>query len=263
MKLLEKILLPTKFTDGCRDTLKMAIHTAKMFNSEIIPMFVMTERISSNMTKDMLYKRALAQLEASKTIIVKNGTIAAEPVIVSGCPFDQIIRQSIYHDINVIMMGSGDKEETELYPLGITAQKVIRKSRKPVWLVKPGSSPTFTKILCPVDFSDTFRRALKNAIHLVRIFQVTLTVATVIQSLESLFFSIVKISDEEQETHNRQHLEKFQQFLKEFDFHKVNWNKQVYRGKPDREILRHIRKEKTDLLVMGSVGKTWYNHGRQ
>jgi len=256
MKLLEKILLPTKFSSVCRDTLQMAIRTAKIFNSEIILMFVIPEKISSKLVRDMLNKNARTQLEVFKNEIVENGVRTCEPILVSGSPFDQIIKQSNYLDVNVIMMGAGEKEANEIYPLGITAEKVIRKSNKPVWLVKPGTLPKIMEILCPVDFSDTSRRALKNAIHLARNFNASLTVSTIIQPLKGLLFGIGEVSDKEQESYERQHQDKFERFLKDFDFHKVNWNKQIHKGKPHQEILRHIRKKKVDLLIMGSIGKT-------
>ena len=106
-----------------------------------------------------------------------------ETAISSDIPFDQILRHADRHDANVIIMGAGEKSDDDPFRLGITAEKVLRKASKPVWMVKPDAVMQITNILCPVDCSEPSTRALANAIRLARSFQAELTVLHVIRPL--------------------------------------------------------------------------------
>ncbi len=59
------------------------------------------------------------------------------------------------------MIGSGEKSKNDIFRLGTTAEKIIRKSDKPVWVVKKDNPLNVKNILCPVDFSPESKRALK------------------------------------------------------------------------------------------------------
>jgi len=53
---------------------------------------------------------------------------------------------------------------------------------------EPGSRPLMKRIFCPVDFSESSKRALINALRLSRTFKGHLTVLTVYEPLLSGFF---------------------------------------------------------------------------
>ncbi len=95
--------------------------------------------------------------------------VPVEKVVVDGVAFDQIISQAELLDVNVIVLGSGAGAGGS--QLGITAERVCRKSQKPVWVVSPGASGFPRSILCPVDFSKPSERALRNAIHVRGVMQ--------------------------------------------------------------------------------------------
>ena len=58
------------------------------------------------------------------------------------------------------------------------------------------------------------------------------------------------------QTSSRREVPQFERFLRENDFHDVNWKSMVRHGNPAREILTVARETESDLLVMGSVGRT-------
>jgi nucleotide-binding universal stress UspA family protein len=155
----------------------------------------------------------------------------------------------------MIVIGAGRVADGGQVYLGTTAGRLRRKATKPVWVVRPGASATISKILCPVDLSEVSARALRTAIHLARNFQAELVVLTVIQSMASYYGEPLDL-EEPQDAATQTRLREFERFLREFDLHDVNWRKEIRRGKPYREILRVARDAATDLLVMGSVGRT-------
>jgi nucleotide-binding universal stress UspA family protein len=117
--------------------------------------------------------------------------------------------------------------------------------------------PSFIKrIICPIDFSQQSRRALNNAIHLARVFNAELTVLTVIAPISNTRLRLdVQLSPEQHLIAEKQ-ISKFEHFLKGFDFHEIKVIKEVYQGKPYQEILKRINARKSDLLVMGTNGRT-------
>jgi universal stress protein E len=111
-------------------------------------------------------------------------------------------------------------------------------------------------ILCPVDFSDASRRALANAVQLACTFLAELVVLTVIESL-SYYYPYMQISDEEFQTnYEAKQQEEFERFLHAIDFSRVSWKRLIRVGRPHQQILMFARETRSDLLVMGSVGRT-------
>jgi universal stress protein E len=112
------------------------------------------------------------------------------------------------------------------------------------------------RILCPDDFSEPSRRALTNAIHLARNFGADLTVLTVIEPLASIYCTLVKVPTKLCNTYRKDQKGRFDGFLGDFDFQSVHWKKVSREGYPHEEILKAAQDEKSDLIVMGSQGRS-------
>ncbi len=255
MKILEKILLATDFSPASKNALKMAIAVAKRLNSKIHLIHVIQHKHLSKSTLEPIKEAAATHLKEKEKEITENGIKIGNSFLVTGSPFDQIIKHADFYDVNVIMMSAGETEDEDHFPLGITAQKVIRKSAKPVWIVKPDSPQEIQKILCPVDFSAPSHRALKNAIHLARSFAAELTVLHVIEPLATGLLK-TSVSSEEKQTYLKEQEAQFDQFLKDFDFYHVRWRKEICQGAPHSQILNNVVDTGADLLLMGSTGRT-------
>jgi nucleotide-binding universal stress UspA family protein len=181
---------------------------------------------------------------------------AVATVLSSGDEFTLIDRESQQREVNVVIIGAGRTGSDGRFYLGTTAGELRRRSTKPVWIVPPGSSSQIKKILCPVDFLEASGHALRNAIHLARRFGSELTVLTVIQSLSSYYDMPSDPNDEAHSPLVKTRLREFDRYLRGFDFEGVTWKKAIRPGKPYREILKTAREDETDLLVMGSVGRS-------
>ena len=257
MKLLEKILFATDFSQAADSALQMAMFAAKAFDSEILLIHVMPELHDSAVTLDQVKKASAKRLENIQAHIRNQGIQVAEPIVAVGTPFDQIIQCGDRRDVNVIMIGSGQKAREEKFRLGMTAERLIRRASKPVWVVKSDAPPMVKKILCPVDFSDPSRRALDNALHLSRNFQAEVAVLTVIEPLSSIYRATAhRAAKAEEQTWFQQQESAFESFVRDFDFDSVSWTKALRHGRPHQEILTAVREGKFDLLIMGSEGRT-------
>jgi len=175
-----------------------------------------------------------------------------------GNPREEIIHQAEALGVNVIMMGSGDKVRGDRFPLGVTAQNIIRGAATPVWIVRRGASQRMKNILCPVDFSDHSRRALVNAADLSRMFGAKLQVLTVAEKLPRVYRGMpLYVGRGNQradwEERCRKELEKF---LRDIDLEGIMWNKEIRSGEPHGEVLKAAAEMRADLVVMGSLGRT-------
>jgi len=256
MKLLERILVATDFSKSSGHAVQTAQTLAKAFGSKTILIHVIPkvpDSLVNLRTVRMAIRERLYDLSKELT---KAGVRAVESVVEVGVAFDQIIQASERLDVNVIVVGSGDHAEPGAGRVGVTAERLMRKASKPVWVVKAGGAPVFKRMLCAVDFSDPSRRALANAVHLARTFQAELTGLHVAESLPELHVSTGTIPAEAQSNYQRQERRDFDAFLKDFDFTDVTWTKTVRQGGAHLEILKLAREWSADLLIMGSVGRT-------
>lgn len=256
MKLVNKILLATDFNKSSESALKTAVLIARKFKSEITLIHVIPKAPDVLLPWKHLKQKSTARLRDIEKEITKSGVKLGKTLLIHGIPFHQIIQHADYLDVNVIIMGAGEKERNDKNNLGTHAERVMRKARKPVFVVKQGSSPRIKKILCPVDCSASSSRALTNAVHLARNFKAELTVFYVIRTWDIFYPGMGKAPAGVQKTYIQDETAKFNQFLKSFDFHDVKWNKKIKQGVPYEEILKTARRINANCLVVGILGET-------
>ena len=190
MKVLEKVLVAIDFGSDTDSVIAWAIRLAKTFGSELHLLHVLPKVDESIPEVDgliqMARQGAATRLRAIRQDLDEAGAWTAEEKIAQGTPFDEIIRHSEELDANVILVGSRSGEEVVEQRLGTTAERLCRKSNKPVWVVGPERNTDEWSILCPVDCSSPSKRALRNAIHLARRFDVHLMVLHVIRPVFAL-----------------------------------------------------------------------------
>ena len=239
MKLLDKILVATDFSPGAHDALQIATFVARSFRSEIILLHVVPGSSHRYLQAEGMIRTSVEEeLHDTANRIRGEGVEVVETVVDFGVPFYQINHQADERDVNIIILAARERADAGRSGLGTTAAGVRRYASKSVWIVKPGTAPAIAKTLCPVDFSDASGRALRNAIHLSRCFEAELTVLRVASGE----------LDQEQGLLDR--------FVQGFDFHNVRWQKLIRQRKPHQEILKVIGETESDLLVMGSPGRT-------
>ena len=257
MKLLEKILVATDFTPGAHDALQMAVFVAKHFHSEIILLHVVPGSSGRySRAVGMIRMDVEEELHDTANRIRVEGVQVVQTVVDFGVPFDQITQHADQRDVNLIIMGAQEGAGGGRCGLGTTAAGVRRNASKSIWIVKPGTAPPINKILCPVDFSDASGWALRNAIHLSRSFQAELTVLRVAPRLSGSCESMSKTVAEAEEIGVEQEQLLLDRFVRDFDFHNVQSKKLIRQQKPHQEILKVIGETQSDLLVLGSVGRT-------
>jgi nucleotide-binding universal stress UspA family protein len=143
--MFEKILYPTDFSDVAKNALDfiktledadkkevIVLHVmdANMmdFSSRYAPELFLTieEKIKENITKD-LSKIEISLAERGFTVHIR---------LERGVPFREILRVEQEEDVSVIVIGSHGVSNVKEMLLGSVSEKVIRKAKKPVLVIK-------------------------------------------------------------------------------------------------------------------------------
>ena len=260
MKILKKILVATDFSKSSENTVKNAIEVAKLFESNIVLIHVLPDDIKNDKVKTMIRNAAETQLHAIIKDIEEAGVETEKPLLKYGKHYDKIIQVANKMNVNLIMIGAGEKMKKDTFKLGTTAEKLVRRSDKPVLVVKKGSDLKNVKsILCPVDFSEESKLALNNAINVARRFNAQLNILGVLE-LHSRGYKGLKLKWNEIDEIGREDFkEEMDAFLENFNLIDVNWKSIIKTGDPAKKILRTIKNKNTDLLIMGSSGKSSFH----
>ena len=171
MKLVKRILAGLDFRPDTEAVLRMASVVAKKLGSQVALMHVVPPVSSLPLVEEfgdvgtlvaLAKKESAERLADYKARLEEEGVSVAEPAILEGIAFDRILAQADDLDANVILAGAGSAGAEKRMGLGITAERLCRKSSRPVWLVSPESKVAPSSILCPVDFSKPSARPQKR-----------------------------------------------------------------------------------------------------
>jgi nucleotide-binding universal stress UspA family protein len=256
MKLLQNILACVDLSESTSDVIKKSISLAEKFNSQLTLMHVIAgDQLSPELNK-VVEESVDTRIKSISTEIRSKKIDLKKVIIERGVPFEKIIREAQNNDYNVIVAGSGNKSDSDAYKLGTTVEKLIRKNQIPVWVVNKEKSKNVEKIVCPVDFSDASHRALKNAIVLSKKFDAELTILNVFTPVN--YFSVrFQVNNERENKILKKQLEdEFNSFLEKFDLSQIKYSKVIAEGESHKEILKFIKENNIDLLLIGTTGKT-------
>jgi nucleotide-binding universal stress UspA family protein len=259
MKLLEKILMPIDVNKSFDKQLKAAIEIAKNFHSAIGMMYVLPDTVLHDDIKTLVLNSVNESLDKAKEVFEKKGITTLKPIVELGEPVDKILQKANEGKFNLILVSSGEKDENEQYKLGITAEKLIRLSDIPVWVAKSNQESNITNILCPVDFSDPSRRALKNSILLSKNFKAKLHVLGVYEPITIVSPRLSVDLKKENADLRKQFEKQMDEFLIGFDFKGIDHTKEIQTGNAHQKILHAINEYGCDLLIMGTNGRTGFS----
>lgn len=256
MKLLEKILMPIDVNRENKEQLEAAIKIAKEFHSEVTLLYVLPDQEVHPDVEELLTKYVQESFNKVILALQAEQVSCTKPIFEKGGPVNKILEVATDQNANLILAGSGTKDEKEKFKLGTTVEKLIQLSDIPVWVIKAGEKTEIKNIICPVDFSDPAKRALRNAILLSNNFHATLHILGVVEP----FFTTSPRIDYDPQLENEELQQQFEQnmkdFLSDFSLKGVNYVVDVAIGIPHDKILKTIRKNEIDLLVMGTNGRS-------
>lgn len=141
---LQKILVPTDFSDFSQQALEFALSLAEQFRAKLYVMHVWEMAMTSSLLPPEPYpesilteqQKATAEHLAKVTNELTTSGFDAEPVFVFGKPYMEIVRIAADLDVDLIVLASHGRSGISHLLLGSVAEKVVRLAPCPVFTVK-------------------------------------------------------------------------------------------------------------------------------
>ena len=259
MKNLRSILFATDFRPASRAVVGVAYRLASSFGSHVTLLHVLEPPpLARPALLQLNREHAAEQLRELAGQLTSQRVVLDETAIAVGHPVDVITRKADEIGAEMILIGAGERNQLDHFALGPNAGAIMQHTTKPVLAVRPGEpAAQFRRILCPVDMSPASTRGLLNAIRLTRTFGGHLLILTVVPSPN--WFELVveaKSMAEAKAEHDRDWRASFNQFLLTAPLGDVSWAKETRTGTPPQEIIAAAATHQSDLIVMGSTGRT-------
>jgi nucleotide-binding universal stress UspA family protein len=177
----------------------------------------------------------------------------------------EILAQADALKADLIVVGSHGRSGFERLLLGSITEKVLRKATCPVMVVPPrvdeaalSRAVHVSRMLCPVDFSDSSIAALTFAISLAEEADACLTVLHVVEMLPGLHEPPMSAGfnvDEWRVAAQASCLERLRALIPDSVRSYCTVDTVVSEGKASRAILRLAAERHSDLIVMGVQGR--------
>ncbi|MCD6145755.1 MAG: universal stress protein [Methanosarcinales archaeon] len=214
-----------------------------------------------------------AYLDQAKEIAAENNVTVKSAKVLVGYPFDEIIHEASEIDCSVIFIGATGISRSPY--IGTVASRVLRGAECHVMLVR-GDMPTegYNNILIPTDGSESAEYAAHSGLSIAKRFGSKVACCNIVDTSHVVetrvvtaggvgagrhYGDVIKLSKSMVQKMRQRMLDesaKIAERVKEIaDAKGVDARIVVRDGKPAQEILKIIRDEGIDLVVMGYTGK--------
>lgn len=188
--------------------------------------------------------------------------IPVTPLIEFGHAHEEIVRYAETIDAGLVVLGAhGGSFVRELF-LGSTAERTLRKLSRPALIVKREPRGPYQKVLVPVDFSESSRRALEMALRIAPQANITVLNAFEVPFEGKLRFA--GMSGETIQSYRAKAREQASQKMRQFDATAGGDAGRILRlvefGQAPSVIREQADAIEPDLIVMGKHGQSeWEN----
>ena len=259
---INKILVPTDFSDPAKKAINQAIHFATTFNAEITLLHARVMYSDSIDTLPETKELALEQelLERLKGDTEKYSSLKIKHKVIRGFSVQSAILSYINtNEFDLVIIGTHGKSGIEHFLLGSVAEKIVRYAPYPVITVPPNSIITakYHKIVVPYDFSDHAQLALERASFFATISRCEFDILYVIEDrynpLSDNFYSqssykeVVDVQDM-----LKTKLAKIISKLPNSS--KLKYQISTKSGKAHKKIAEYVKEVDADLVIMATHG---------
>jgi nucleotide-binding universal stress UspA family protein len=184
-----------------------------------------------------------------------------------GPPATRILELAARLRPQLIIMGTHGRARAHRRTLGPVAEQIMRHATCPVLFVKPGAEAaapsTWHRLLCPLDFSETSRRAMQAAIDLALRLGIALELLHVVELPRFAAIEDGALEGCVLDARQRAAALELDRWRAEADRlagGELEVATELVLGSPAEEILRAVRRHSADAIVMGTHGQTAVEH---
>lgn len=258
---IERILLPTDFSDASTHACEQAVALASWYGAKVVALHVGVP----------VYDEAaeLRRLEEQTRVFLEPASraeVAVEVLVDVGQAAHQILERAAALQTDLIVIGTHGHGGFQHLVLGSVAEKVLRRAGCPVLTVPPKAHATsslpFRQILCPVDFSDSSLAAVTLALSIAKESRASVSL---LHSIEWPWDEPPAPNLEELPMHERHNLAEFRRYLETQASARLTslipaesateCRAIVRHGKPYRQVLAMAAESKADLIAIGVHGR--------
>lgn len=264
---IHHILCPVDFSEFSRRALDHAIAMAKWYEARLTMLHVFVNLGAVDLPPIVLEDAERERLLAEMRRFAGPPSEVSLDLLVLEAPD---IRREILHQIDalhadLLVIGSHGRTGFERLLLGSVTERVIRKAACPVMVVPRGALDAerggpvrFTRILCPVDFSEGSLAALAYALSLAQEADSRLTVMHAIEIPPELAEDPLSLSFDIDAIHaaaRAARLQRLRELIPESAWTYCTVETTVKEGAAYRQILTVATEQHSDLIVMGVHGR--------
>ncbi len=258
-----KILCPTDFSPGSRQAMRVAVRLADEAGAEIVlvhawyvpPMAYGPEYALAAELVQEIQESARAALSAALREATALGAKRLTSQLRTGPARHEIV-EVLERDpgFDLVVMGTHGRTGLARVLLGSVAEGVVRHAPCPVLAVRPdGEARPFTRVLCPIDFSDGSQHAADLAAELVKTGHITLLHVIDPPEVYARRERMLELA-RDLDRHATEHLDRWAARLAGKTPAAVTTSCRI--GHPGAEILKALDEGPAfDLVVMGSHGR--------
>jgi nucleotide-binding universal stress UspA family protein len=271
---LQRILCAVDFSEFSRRALDHALSVARTYGSTVTALHVVAPApaaaagayFGSEMAPPLMLPKmdfATATRELEQFVVreqvpgVKVETLVAEGSEV----YREILAQADHLDASLMVIGTHGRAGFERLFLGSTAEKVLRKGRRPVMTVPPkapdamASGPVpFARIVCGVDFSKSSQVALDGAMSLAQKNKAALALVHIVET-HPLYADFAPPAAIDLHAWIEQATSRLHAMVPDPVRATCSVAELVREGTPYREILGFAQEAAADLIVLGVRGR--------
>jgi nucleotide-binding universal stress UspA family protein len=259
------ILCPVDFSELSDLALKYAAVGARVFDATLevfhtarfeLPTYFTSAQIDALKRQHQAAQKQIKdflRLHARKVLGQEAGRIRLQFETDDTHPVDALLAAARKSKAGLIVMGTHGRGGASRLWLGSVVENVVRQAEVPVFVVRqkqhefinasdPQSAPRLTTILCPVNFTETARSALRHAVALSLQFNARL-----------IALCILEPGDQRGTPEARQELAAW---LDETTVGKCEAQIVMKHGQAAEQIVSLAAKTKADLVVMGAQHRT-------
>lgn len=264
MKRFKDVLVVYDGSIGAEDALNQAMMLVKANEAKLTVVDLIEEgRYSFNSVKER-ERRLQRLLPAIRAESVQN----VDARVLVGTPFLEIIKQVLKNGHDLVIAGAEGGSVVKSVFFGSTITHLVRKCPCPVWIVKPGQTVPYGRILAAVDpkpddpvgdgmnvkimdLATSLARMTTGGLDIVHVWDVTgndrdtLASETPKGAREAILAK-----------HEDRHRDIVGSLLQRYPLSEIDHELVLTRGLPQQEIVKLAEARDVDLLVMGTVSRT-------
>lgn len=260
-----KILIATDGSEASEKAADFGIETLKFEGAKVYAVYVIDTASYGSVPMDEKKLKRIEQLEEmgrKATSYVerkaKDAGMEAESIVLQGNPAEEIVDFAEEQRVDMIVVGSLGKSGIKRFMLGSVSEKVVRRAKIPVLVVREHKEEKpYKQILIAADCSKATEKAVDFGIEIARLNGAKVYAVHVIDPI---------FNDLMEEAWAENAYEQFKKIGREAVSYVEEKGKAagmevesaVLEGNPAEKIVDFAEEQKVDMIVVGSLGKSGY-----